>query len=163
MPIQSFGRSNFQCATIGLRGASTNYRLNGGSTAVVSFKAASCNGGNYVQIGSALTADYNNATSSRITVNQPGYYRVSAHGSYNGAVKTKNTGFEIYRNGAALSVPCAVNMIVTDTGDSTDTNGFHLERTMWLEPGDYIQLYALLVASGDGYLTECELSVHSVG
>ncbi len=168
MGLSVYGRTEFSAAAISMYSAATNYRLNGGATAVVAFATASCNGLNKTQIGDKLTADYANATSSRITVNAPGYYRIHAHGSYNGGLKTKATSFSLYRNGAAMTndagtaAPTISSTVTTDTGDSTDSGNFAIETIRWLEAGDYIQLYFLGVASGDGYLTDCDLLVHEI-
>lgn len=161
MPYQAYGRTTQTAAIIGISAATTNYSLDTAAH-IVDFTTASCNGANFLQAGSAATADYANATSSRITINEPGLYRVYLQGSTYGLPTAVSLVMSIYKNGAALSPTLDCTMLST-LASFVGGDTFHVERILQLEAGDYIQAYAGCSTSHNTtYLTDCELGVVAV-
>lgn len=152
--VHSFGRSHLQWAAL-WHIAGSNFAVTAAAEAALSFNDTDADG---TQIGNALTAYPDHATSSRIVVNRPGFYLIRANLNATQGTTGKYIKGAIWKNGADLSPE--VSETLTSLTGRMDCH-LRLETVQWLEPGDYLQLAVTFEANGT--VADCRFEVQAVG
>jgi hypothetical protein len=105
----------------------------------------------------ALTGGTPNANA--ITVNQPGWYRVTARLTAK-IDATKIGKFYLYKNGAALS---PIASVLHTEGAAAETRQITLEKVLWLETNDYVSIYIDSDANTGVLVLAANLLVRQIG